>query len=511
MLTSWTDQLLMLPFKGPDEIYGELFHAVQSQHVFSDSKTFVDATPKSDADDIMAAFRRLGSDEPEELRAFVAEHFVLPAQEQSAADLIEVPPVRDRIEALWNTLSRAADRVDPNSSLIALPRPYIVPGGRFREIYYWDSYFTMLGLAEAGRVDIIENMVDNFAFLIDTIGFIPNGNRSYYCTRSQPPFFVLMVELLADVREDASVVQNYLPQLRKEYDFWMRGSETLHEGGASTLRVVRVGGGCLNRYWDDSDAPRQESYAEDLEHAAHAERDPHDYYRNIRAACESGWDFSSRWLADAHKLESIRAGSILPVDLNALLYHLETCLAGCYADLDPGLAAHFTDRAEYRKRELQTLFFDQESSFFTDLDCSTLEPIGVRSLAAAYPLFFEVATAEQAAHVAATLQHEFLAPGGWMTTPVTSGQQWDRPNGWAPLQWIVFEGLSNYGYTDEAELGGRRWAENNIDVYERTGRLLEKYDVENPDSLAAGGEYDVQDGFGWTNGVLLALMNRLNL
>ena len=501
----------MLPFKGPEEIYGELFRAVQSQHVFPDSKTFVDATPKSSVAAILKAFQILDSTAAEDLRAFVNEHFALPTTENEAAELTGTPPVRDRIEELWDALSRAADHVDPNSSLIELPRPYIVPGGRFREIYYWDSYFTMLGLAESGRVDIIENMVDNFAHLIDTIGFIPNGNRTYYCTRSQPPFFVLMVELLADVREDALIMQKYLPQLRKEYDFWMRGSDTLKKNGASALRVVKVGEGCLNRYWDDSDRPRQESYAEDLELAAQAGRDPQDYNRNIRAACESGWDFSSRWLAHVDKLESIRAGSILPVDLNALLYHLEACLARCYAGSDVDLASQFTNRAEYRKQQLQTLFFDQDASFFMDLDCVTLESLGVRSLAAAYPLFFEIATAEQAAGVAAAIQDEFLAPGGWMTTSVTSGQQWDRPNGWAPLQWIVFEGLCNYGYTDEAEVGGKRWAANNIDVYERTGRLLEKYDVENLDALAAGGEYDVQDGFGWTNGVLLALMNRLNL
>lgn len=501
----------MQEFKGPDEIYGDLFDLVQARHVFPDSKTFVDATPIGDVAAILTAFDSLQSDDPDILRAFVLEHFSLPSDRDAPAGATEIPPVRDRIEQLWDVLARAADHVDPSSSLIELPRPYIVPGGRFREIYYWDSYFTMLGLAESGRHDVIEDMVENFAHLIDRIGFIPNGNRTYFCTRSQPPFFVLMVELLAAVRDDASILQKYLPQLQKEYDFWMRGMESLEDGGEATDRVVRVGDGCLNRYWDDSDKPRQESYAEDIEHAAKAGRDDRDYYRNIRAACESGWDFSSRWLDAAEDLESIRTTAILPVDLNALLYRLEDRLAACYEQTNAELAEHFAGRAAYRKEQLQTLFFDDATGFFVDVDYAGLCPTHVASLAAAYPLFLDIALPEQAAQVVQKIQAEFLATGGWLTTLSTSGQQWDRPNGWAPLQWIVFQGFCNYGFLAEANLGASRWATENIETYRRTGRFYEKYDVERVEALATGGEYDVQDGFGWTNGVLLRLMRHLDI
>ncbi len=501
----------MQKISGPDEIYGELFELVQSRHLFPDSKTFVDATPKSDVSAILSAFTRLKKDDPAEIRRFVEEHFSLPADGDVAAKLAEAPPVRDRIEQLWGILSRAADDVDPNSSLVELPRPYIVPGGRFREIYYWDSYFTMLGLAESGRYDAIEDMVENFAYLIDRIGFVPNGNRTYFCTRSQPPFFVLMVELLAQVRDDESIVQRYVQQLQSEYDFWMHGAESLPESGGAIRRVVRIGDGYLNRYWDDSDKPRQESYAEDVEHAANSGRDEKDYYRNIRAACESGWDFSTRWLDDSATLESIRTTTILPVDLNALLYGLERRLASCYEGSDYELAERFAGRAAYRKEQLQSLFFDTGSGFFADLQYPSLKPTHVPSLAAAFPLFLEIATAAQATQVMTKIQNEFLASGGWLTTLHSSGQQWDRPNGWAPLQWIVFEGLRNYGFVTEAELGGTRWASDNIEIYNRTGKLFEKYDVEHTQALATGGEYDVQDGFGWTNGVLLKLMNQLNI
>lgn len=500
----------MIPRNTPDTIYAELFEAVQTGHVFPDSKTFVDAIPRHDPNSILVSYRKNGHKRDFDLANFVADHFELPRCEEAEALPDTQRPVREHIELLWDVLTRAADTDNPDSSLISLPKPYIVPGGRFREIYYWDSYFTMLGLADAARHDAIEDMVENFAFLVDEIGFIPNGNRTYFCSRSQPPFFVLMVELLAEVRNDPDLVQKYLPQLRLEYEFWMKGADTLDEDRSVTARVIKVGDGFLNRYWDDRDDPRPESYAEDREHAARSGRDAREFYRNIRAACESGWDFSSRWLDRTETLESIRVTKIIPVDLNALLYRLETVLANGYERAgDTGLAGFFSGRADRRRDLLQTLFFDDEAGFFVDLDYPDLEPTGVRSLAAAYPLFLEIASPDQAAGVAALLRDRFLAPGGWVTTLHASGEQWDKPNGWAPLQWIVFKGLGNYGFADQADVGAERWVQNNLNVYKQTGRLLEKYDVEHIGELATGGEYAVQDGFGWTNAVLLRFMNHL--
>jgi alpha,alpha-trehalase len=413
---------------------------------------------------------------------------------------------------LWEFLRRAADSEQRHSSLIALPKPYIVPGGRFREIYYWDSYFTMLGLAASSRVDLIQDMVDNFAFLIDRVGFIPNGNRTYYCTRSQPPFFVLMVELLAREKKDPSIWAKYVTQLEKEYEFWMSGSERLGDSGDAERRVVAVQGGYLNRYWDDSNVPRQESHAEDMELAGHCDRDAADLYRDIRCACESGWDFSTRWFADQRSLATIQASQIVPVDLNSIMYKLESSLANTLqATGNIERARLLSDRAGARKRLIQTLFFDDDLGFFVDLSLSDLKPSGVLSLAAAFPLFFELATPDQARRVADRIQTEFLKSGGWVTTLVNSGQQWDAPNGWAPLQWIVYRGLQKYGYADAAKEGATRWVKNNQAVYHSTGKLLEKYNVEEVGLVAEGGEYAVQDGFGWTNGVLLTCMNELGI
>lgn len=145
----------------------------------------------------------------------------------------------------------------PWSSLLALPQSYIVPGGRFSETYYWDSYFTMLGLAESGREDLLKCMADNFARMIENYGHIPNGNRTYYLSRSQPPVFALMVELFEE--DGVRGARRYLDHLKMEYAFWMDGAESLIPNQAYRHVVRMPDGSLLNRYWDDRDTPRDES------------------------------------------------------------------------------------------------------------------------------------------------------------------------------------------------------------------------------------------------------------
>lgn len=502
----------MLKIQTPDALYGELFFAVQAGRVFADSKTFVDSIPKGSPYAILNAYLRDCRSAEFDLAAFVEQNFELPALGESDFEADKRRPVREHIEQLWNVLQREADPKQAHSSLLPLPNPYIVPGGRFREIYYWDSYFTMLGLAAAGRVEMIENMIANFAYLIDEIGFVPNGNRSYFCSRSQPPLFAMMVELLAETKQDQAVYTQYLPQMEKEYAFWMDGSDQLDTQHAVARRVIRHDGSFLNRYWDDSDLPRQESYREDIELAANSSRPAGDLYRDLRAAAESGWDFSSRWFEDADDMTSVRASKIVPIDLNAIMCKFESVLT-----LACGLAGNgdkvdfYRQRAATRKALIQSLFFDAEQGFFVDLVLPDLEASHRLSIATAYPLFLELATAEQAQRVAERLRGEFLKAGGWVTTLNYSGQQWDAPNGWAPVQWVAYVGLCNYGYDEDAREGARRWVANNLDVYRNTGNLVEKYDVEQIGVLAGGGEYEVQNGFGWTNGVLLKFLDALGM
>ena len=237
--------------------------------------------------------------------------------------------MRSHIDRLWPVLTRAPAPAVKYSSRLPLPHRYVVPGGRFTEMYYWDSYFTMLGLQASGSHELLRQMCDNFAFLVERYGHIPNGNRSYYLSRSQPPFFAPMVGLLVD-QQGASAYSRYLAALQKEYDFWMEGSERLSVGQPHR-RVVRLSDDAiLNRYWDDRATPREESYREDVATANAIQRPKEEVYRNLRAAAESGWDFSSRWLADGKTLASIRTVDLIPVDLNSVLYRLEQTLASAY-------------------------------------------------------------------------------------------------------------------------------------------------------------------------------------
>jgi alpha,alpha-trehalase len=316
----------------PQVLFQELFVAVQTAGIFPDSKTFADAVPKEPPERILAAYRRQRPDSRDALAAFVQAHFTLPPDIAPPAAAPGNESIAARIDRLWDPLTRTAATTTPYSSLLALPLPYVVPGGRFREMYYWDSYFTMLGLAQSGRHDLVDDMVRNFGYLIDTFGHVPNGARTYYLSRSQPPFFFKMVGLLSP-DDPAAAYARYLPQLRREHEYWMRGAAGLRPGSARLRVVALADGSILNRFWDDRDTPRDESYREDTELAHSSGREPRGLYRDIRAAAESGWDFGSRWFADAHSRATLDTTEIIPVDLNSLLFGLEQAIGGGCARL----------------------------------------------------------------------------------------------------------------------------------------------------------------------------------
>jgi alpha,alpha-trehalase len=492
----------------PSQLYGQLFEDVQMQRVFPDSKTFVDAVANDAPARIVQRYQEERQQPGFDLAAFVASNFAVQRPEDSGYRSIPGQDVCSHIDSLWSVLARKPDRADPRSSLLPLPYPYVVPGGRFNEIYYWDSYFTMLGLEASGRHDMALNMVRNFVSLITRYGHIPNGNRTYYLSRSQPPFFAAMVELIADqAREPGAIYAEFLSALSKEHAFWMDGVDSLAPGSAHR-RVVRLKDGTiLNRYWDDRDMPREESYREDVTTAKAADRPPRDVYRNLRAAAESGWDFSSRWLEDGRTLSTIRTTELVPVDLNSLMVQLETTLAKAYAAArKPEKAAEFNARAALRASAVRRYLWDAEVGVFTDYLWREEKPSGRVTAATLAPLFFGLATKAQAERVAEAVRARLLKPGGLATTTVSTGQQWDAPNAWAPLQWIAIEGLSDYGETALAETIAQRWMLKVITAYRATGKLMEKYNAEEPSLVTGGGEYPTQDGFGWTNGVLRKLL-----
>jgi alpha,alpha-trehalase len=490
----------------PQEQFGELFKEVQLKAIFPDSKTFVDCIPVLAPELVMEAYHH-EKDKPDfDLKAFVFQNFKLPAQPAANFTSDTNLPVTEHITKLWPLLTRQA--VNDYSSRIHLPHPYIVPGGRFREIYYWDSYFTMLGLQESGEHQLIEQMVENFTYLIYAVGHIPNGNRSYYTTRSQPPFYALMLQLLSEIK-GPQVWHTFGPALKKEYDYWMDGAHTLTEAQPAHRRVVRMPDGTvLNRYWDDCPDPRPESYIEDVALARFSPQEPQALYRHIRAAAESGWDFSSRWFADGQTMETIHTTDIIPVDLNALLYHMEHTLAHIAGlEQNPGQEHHYRDLAQKRRKAILKYCWSEKESFFMDYDYLTRHHTPAFTLAACFPLFFQLALPKQAHCVAEKLKTHFLRPGGLITTLNYTHEQWDAPNAWAPLQYLSIQGLRHYGHHELAETIKHNWIQLNIDIYKATGKLVEKYNVEDPHAEAGGGEYPLQDGFGWTNGVLLKLLS----
>lgn len=494
----------------PSRDLGPLFHDVQMARVFPDSKTFVDARARSAPAEIAALYAREKTRPGFDLAAFVHEHFDAPRPAAEGVRSDTTQSMEAHIRGLWPYLTRPAQQADPHSSLIPLPGPYVVPGGRFREVYYWDSYFTMLGLVQDGRLDLVKQMLDNFASLVRTVGHIPNANRSYYLSRSQPPFFAAMVGLYATAADTVRALV-YLGALEAEHAFWMAGADSVAPGSASR-RVVRLrDGALLNRYWDDRPEPRPESYREDFTLAQRVpESQRPTLYRNIRAAAESGWDFSSRWMRDPSDLRTLETTELVPVDLNSLLYHAERTIAALRRARggvgDAVVAARYDTAAEARRRALLAVAYDSASGFFYDVRWRTGERVTDRpTMAAAVPLFFGLATPEQGRAVAARLGREFLAAGGFVTTLVRSGQQWDAPNGWPPLQWMGVQGVRAYGRDDIATDARTRWLALNRRTYLVTGKMTEKYDVTDLTKRAGGGEYPAQDGFGWTNGVARAM------
>lgn len=501
---------LLRQAKGPDELLGELLADVQSKQIYPDGKTFVDLVPKKRARWIHDTYRVLRQDPEFDLKEFVARHFydLSETVHSKGFTIDESLSIDGHIHELWAHLEYR-NRVT-RGSLIALPYPYIVPGGRFKEQFYWDSYFIMLGLQAEGNYDAIESMIKNFAYMIRKFGYIPTANRTYLLSRSQPPLFASMLKILQKKKGNAVLIE-YLPYLLAEYRFWMKGrtklAKTEHRAFA---RLVELPGGVLlNRYYDNKITPRPESLREDIETAVHSSGRPSDrLFLHLRAAAESGWDFSSRWFENPNDIRTIHTADILPIDLNCLLYELESTIEQAYRIIkQPILAKRFSALAKKRQQYIDRYLWDDNDQFYVDYNFHHQKPTGVLSLAAVFPLFVGIASETQARAVAGKLKRDFLKPGGLVTTLKQTGQQWDSPNGWAPLQWIAIQGLRRYGHDELADEIKRRWLDLNDRVFHEKHKLIEKYNVTGNDGLGGGGEYPLQDGFGWTNGVYAALMN----
>ena len=376
----------------------------------------------------------------------------------------------------WPRLIRYHPR--NQGTLIGLPNQYLVPsdGAMFQEMYYWDSYFMALGVVETAHEGLIIDMADNMAHLLRRFGLIPNANRYYFLSRSQPPFFTALIWLAYDVlrRRGAEDADQYLRRMmrlaEREHDVVWMGIEQPHH------RQVFAG---LSRYFDIN-------------------------YLDMFASCESGWDHSTR--CDDRWLEH------LPVDLNSILYVRELDF-GRAAELlgSPRRATEWRRRAAKRAEVMQDLMWDEDRGFFFDYDWVNRKRNPHLSLAGFYPLWAGLATPEQAVRIVRDWLPQFEHPGGLVTSEEErAGRQWAYPNGWAPLQWLVTAGLEQYGYSAEANRIRRAWLTNCAGIFAATGTMWEKYNVVDTVAHAEAGLYGSVAGFGWSNAVFVDFARRLD-
>lgn len=413
------------------------------------------------------------------------------------------------------------ESIEP-SGLLYLPYPYVVPGGRFNEMYGWDSYFILLGLVHDDELALAKNMTDNFIYEIEHYGMILNANRTYYLTRSQPPFLTQMILEVYRRTGDAKWLASTLPAIEKYYAYWMREPHLTPETG-------------LSRYWGGANTPAPEVVHGEKDASGRNQYDRvREYYRTHkvtqydlsqyydkarnrltplfyiadRAMRESGFDPSSRY--GPFSADIIHYN---PVCLNSLLYRMESDTATILRQLDRASDARvWEERATERAERVNRLMWNEEKGLYFDYDFVTHKQSDYRFVTTFYPLWAGIASRKQADRVRKNLPI-FERTGGLQTSDYVSGAQWDAPFGWAPLQIMAVEGLRRYGFNDDAGRISRKFIDMVVRDFEEHQTIKEKYDVVTGKSdLAAGLKYGYtsnEAGFGWTNAAVVLFVGEL--
>lgn len=488
-----------------------------------DSKHLVDMVART-GDPGTILHRLDGSDCSEEsLFALVSECFrppgtdledVYPEDVASTSSGGAVRPFsRESLLQLVRSLTkRSIVDEDAYSTLIPTPNPFVIPAGRFRESYYWDSYWIILGLLscpDRWAIDLCVGIVRNFAHMVEDMGFVPNGFREYYVNRSQPPLLTVMVDSIATKCGRQDVIAEFLPVLKKELLFWRSGERTMVEA-ATGLAVTR--------YWSSSAAPRAESLEEDLMTAdgliGVEEREI--LFRDICAAAESGWDFSSRWMDESNDLQSLRTTRILPVDLNALLAKSERIVSKMAHELGDGQTSEtFARMSDEREAALRTLFWDECRSKWRDVLLEGNRAAGFarkddEDYASDWvPLWCLDGDLEMRRRAIRSLEASKINQnGGIAASSVHTGEQWDWPNAWPPSQYFLASGCWSAGDEASSRLGDSirdRYMASARKAWSAWNSLPEKFDCTVPGGVGGGGEYAVVvEGFGWSLGLALA-------
>ncbi|KAF4530533.1 hypothetical protein B566_EDAN016032 [Ephemera danica] len=530
------------PYPCNSEIYcyGRLLHTVQMNSPYNDSKTFVDMKMKWSEERTLQLFDEMMNETnnkptKQDIEVFLEANFDNAGSEFEAwvpQDWIENPKFLSQIQdptfkqwgsdlnKLWKELGRQVKKDvhdhQEQYSLIYVPNPVIVPGGRFREFYYWDSYWIVKGLLHSQMYTTVKGMLENFLSIVDTYGFIPNGGRIYYERRSQPPLLIPMMQAYHQATNDTEFIRKNIATLEREFDFWVQNHTVIVDKYGKKFKLARYG--------DYSKGPRPESYSEDYETAHHVFQkymDLENYYSELKAAAESGWDFSSRWFilngTNQGNITNLKTRYIIPVDLNAILYGNAKILGDFYHILnDHNKTGEYKEIAHEWMTAVTEVLWHEEVGAWLDYDILNerkrdyFHPSNIAPLwTGCYPTNNEQIVNSVMKYLQNTqIMNNY---GGIPTTLQHSGEQWDYPNAWPPLQHIMIMGLDSTGDAYAQDLAyemAERWVRANYIGYENEDphAMFEKYDATIPGGYGGGGEYALQVGFGWTNGVIMDLL-----
>eukprot|EP00892_Ulva_mutabilis_P008365 jgi/Ulvmu1/5900/UM026_0021.1 len=452
-----------------------------------------------------------------ELPEEVLQAIACPVSRQLAVD----------VHAIWPHLCRKVNvKAGTTSTLLPLPYETIICGERFRETYYWDSYWILKGLLACGMTSTAKATLLNLMHVIEQYGFVPNGCRVYYLNRSQPPLFASMVNLFVDRCQPSSDFKTRaLTCITTEYEYWTSGCK-----GCSIIDSDGISHE-LSRYYVNWPGPRPESFKEDTVLAEQLpDASQHvDLFRNIASAAESGWDFSSRWCADEQNLVTIRTTDIVPIDLNVYMWTIEDVACKlCVALNDKDSEAVWSSRAIARIRSIHRLMWHAPSKCWTDLllvahnepgdalkfRCTQLHRVHACSW---LPYLWgqplpEACTVEDV--IDAMIKSGLVCAGGLATTSVQTMQQWDASSSWAPLICTWVDGLHKCASAQGRQLGqliGKTFLTAVHRGMSKSGCVWEKYNTAVCGDRGHGGEYETQMGFGWTNGTVLHFLLDLGL
>ncbi len=405
--------------------------------------------------------------------------------------------------------------------LLYLPHPYVVPGGRFNEMYGWDSFFIILGLLRCNNIKQAKMIVDNLIYQVRYYEKVLNTNRSYHLDRSQPPLLSQMVLSVFHVTQDTKWLNDLLAALEDYYQYWLTGPHLFSELG-------------LSRYYSSNHQPAPEVYSElDLFKNDHYARVKEYYrahrvqaydvnefycfkenklnknfYQGDRSMRESGFDPSSRYGPFG-----VAVTDYAPVCLNSLLYQYEKDLAEIYQILgEKNLNQCWLKKADDRSKLINLYCWEQDLGYYFDYNVKRKRVRPYIYATTFYPLWAGIASKDQACRIVQNLP-ALESPGGLMTSAYFTGNQWDAPFGWAPLHYFAIKGLTNYGYHKVAKRLAYKFVKVINQEFKASGTIYEKYDLSkltsNVKHTLKFGYVSNEIGFGWTNGVYLELLDFL--